>query len=390
MSLGEQPSLGERFQAVGECLKGACPHWELGTSYEGWMEAHRREKDRLVPLVVSKLRQHMRDMSAHQRIGRWEVYAVDGSDGECPRTQANQEASSDKGRPGGTPLLSMTTLYHLGLGLPWSFRVGPSTQSEREHLHQMLDDLPEGSLLVADAGFISYALAREMMEKKRHFLLRVGGNVNLLKNLGYGYEVEGETIYLWPLDQQDHQQPPLKMRLIVIRKLGKNPIYLVTDVLDASELTAEEAEEIYYGRWNIELFYRDTKQTLGHDGVQSRTPTNSQLEMTWALIGVWLLKLMTIRQLDDAKIAPSKASVAQARNVVRRALRNAARPRPRSSFKEAMRACQIDRYCRAQPKASRNYPRKKRYQLPQPPKIKLATEPQRQLAQQLLSILVAR
>jgi hypothetical protein len=388
MALGEQPALTQRFAAVREALQDACPHWQLGTSYEGFVDAQRREQARLIPLVVAKLRAHGRALAEHQRIGGWQVYAVDGSDGTQPRTRANQEVASDKGKPDGMPLLSMTVTYHLGTGLPWAFRVGPSSESERGHLGEMLDELPEEALLVADAGFIGYDLCRKCIEKRRPFLLRVGGNVHLLESLGYEYEVHGETVYLWPNDQQDRGQPPLQLRLIVIRDAGKQPIYLVTSVLDAEQLTCAQAREIYHARWGIEVFYRGTKQTLAHDGVQSRTPVNGYLEMTWALLGAWLLKLMTVRQLVKANVAPRKTSVALARNLVRRALRNAPAPRHRS-FAQALAACRVDGYHRKRPKSSRNYPRKKRHQPPQPPKIKSASALQVQLAQRLTPLTLA-
>ncbi len=271
MAVGEQVTLTERFAAVCECLKDACKHWQLGTSYDGWVDAQRREQYRLVPLVVSKLRQLTRELVGYQQIEGWEVYAVDGSDGVCPRTKAQQAVTSDKGRPGGRPLLSMTVLQHLGSELPWSFRVGPSTESERGQLDEMLDDLPAGSLLVADAGFAGYDACRKMLEKQQHFLLRVGGNVHLLQTLGYDYEVQGDIVYLWPLEQQKQGEPPLMLRLIVIQDEGKQPIYLVTSVLDLAQLSFAAARRIYHARWGIEVFYRGTKQTLGHDGVQSQT-----------------------------------------------------------------------------------------------------------------------
>lgn len=387
MGWGEQQTLGERFVAVCDLLKEACPHWQLGTSYEGWVDAHRRERDRLVPLIVKKLREHMRELAEQRSFGRWEVYAVDGSDGACPRTKANQEASSNKGQIGGMPLLSMTVMHHVNLGLPWDFRVGPSTESERMHLWEMIDNLPQGALLVADAGFIGYECCRQMIEKKQHFLLRVGGNVNLWQDLGCGCEVDGETVYLWPLEQQEKKQPPIQLRLIIIREPNKQPIYLVTSVLDAHQLTLEESHQSYYARWSVELFYRDTKQTLGHDGVQSRIPTNSYMEMTWALLSVWVLKLMTLRQIDVTNVEPRRVSVAQARDVVRRAMRN--HPRLRLSLAEMLAACQIDPYARTTSKASRGYPRKKRHKPPQPPKIKLATQKQRQLTQSLTPLSIA-
>jgi hypothetical protein len=381
----------ERFATVCACLRAACPHWSLGSSYEGWVQAQRREAARLIPAVTQKLRQHMQAFGEKQRrCGRWEVIAVDGSAAACPRTLANQQALGDVGKPDGVPQLSMTILLHAGLLMPWAFRVGPSTESERAHFREMLDELPEFALLVGDAGFIGYDLCREMHGKNQDFLLRVGGNVHLLNNLCYDYEVDGETVYLWPLEQQSRRQPPLALRLIVIEDAGRQPIYLVTNVLDAARLTRDEASAIYRRRWDVEVCFRTLKQTLGHDRMASRTPENCYLEMRWAILAVWMLALMTARAAESTGAAPRQASPAAARNVVRRALRNLApHPRARRNFRSALAACQRDRYERARLKTSRNYPRKKRHEPPSPPKIKPPTKAQRQLAQQLTPLKLA-
>ena len=117
------------------------------------------EQQRLFPFVVQRLRRHMQSMTDHQRCGRWEAYAVDGSEFVCPRSEENQRAMGEVGKPNGMPLVSLTTLYHLRLGLPWALRVGPGTDSERSHLRDMVGELPSGSLLVADAGFVDTTYA---------------------------------------------------------------------------------------------------------------------------------------------------------------------------------------------------------------------------------------
>jgi len=404
MAWSETPQLVERFAAVRACLHEACPHWKLGASYDGYVQAQQREAARLIPAVTRKLRQHMQAFpEEHRRVGRWEVFAVDGSDAACPRTIANQQAMGDTGKPNGIPQLSMTVLFHVGLAMPWAFRVGPSTESEREHLRDMFDELLAQSLLVGDAGFIGYGLCREMHGRNQHFLLRVGGNVHLLTGLGYHYEVEGETVYLWPLEQQSRRQPPIKLRLLVVEDEGKQPIYLVTSVLDAERLTLAEAGEIYRRRWGIEVSFRTLMQTLAHTATHSRTPENCYLEMKWAILGAWMLELLTVRQVVAAGSTAQKASPAAARNVVRRAMRNSppcgrrtrrGRSRRRRRFARpsllaALAACQTDNYRRTRPKASRDYPRKKRHEPPSPPKIKPSTESQRQIAKQLTTLTAA-
>lgn len=390
MAWGEQTQLVERFHAVTGFLKQTCKHWELGVSYEGWVTALAREQQRLVPLVIQRLRRQMQSMKPYQRCGRWEAYAVDGSEFACPRTLENQQAMGDVGKPEGMPLVSLTTLYHLRLGLPWALRVGPGTDSERAHLRDMANELPSGSLLVADAGFIGYDLCRSLLARKQHFLLRVGGNIHLLSKLGYRLKVRGRTVYLWPVDQQNKNQPPLQLRLIVVKDDDKQPVYLVTSVLDPEALSDREASELYALRWGIEVFYRTTKQTLERHTLRSRTPENCYLELTWAVLGVWLLELMTVRQLVGAGHDPREASPAQARTMVRRVMRNE-QPcgRTRRAFCRILADCRKDRYVRKGLKASRNYPRKKRTKPPGPPIIKPPTKKQIQTAKRLTPITIA-
>jgi hypothetical protein len=387
LSWSEQPQLVERFHGVRRFLKAACPHWRLGTSYDGWRTALQREQPSLLPLITARLRQAMCDLPAFQQRGRWQAFAADGSNVTCPRTLANQQALGDVGQVGGVPLLSLTSLVHLELNLPWAFRVGPGTDSERAHLRDMLDDLPAGSLLVADAGFIGYELCRDLLARGQHFLFRVGGNVHLLSELGYAADSGEQTVYLWPLDQQQQNQPPLHLRLIVVRDERKQPVYLVSSVLTADALTDQEAGEVYAKRWGIEVQFRTLKQTMRHHRLHSRTPANCYLEMTWAVLGMWLLQLMTIGKLHTAGHAPQEASTARAQLAVRRTLRN--EPpclQTRHSLARVLARCCNDHYVRLRPKSSRDYPRKKYTKPPSPPKIKPPSPQQLKQAKQLMPI----
>ena len=382
MAWSETTNLVERFRGIRQFLKLSCPHWKLGTSYSGWVAAQQRELSRLVPLVMERLRFEMRKLVDFQQCGRWEAYGVDGSDAPCSRTLANQAAMGDRGKPDGVPLVAMTTLLHLRLQLPWSFRVGPGSDSERAHLRDMLDDLPANSLLVADAGYIGYELCCHLLERQQHFLWRVGGNVRLLGELGYESETQGSTVYLWPTGFQKRQ--PLQLRLIAIENPDKQTVYLVTSVLDPESLTEQEAADIYRRRWGIEVHYRTTKQTLEFAALRSQTPETCYLELTWILLGVWLLKLMNARAVVRSRCDPSCCSPAQTRDAVRRCLRGEPPCRHgRRSLCKTLRSCRRDEYVRKRRKSSRNYPRKKQSKPPGPPKLKLPDKRQLLAAQQL-------
>jgi hypothetical protein len=387
MGWSETTGLRERFGSIREFLKRSCPHWRLGTSYSGWIAAQQREQERLVPVVIQRFRAEMREWFDLTGFGRWNAFAVDGSDSPCPRTLANQAAMGDKGKPDGIPLVAMTKLLHLRTGLPWSFRVGPGTTSERAQLREMLPDLPLGSLLVADAGFVGYELCRDLLQRGQHFLWRVGGNVRLLTELGYSCDGKGTTVYLWPQEFRD--QPPLKLRLIKLYDEQKQTVYLVTSVLDPAELTDEEAGEIFAARWGIEVNYRTLKQTLEFPTLRSHTPDTCYLELTWMILSEWLLKLLNVRALNSGGVDPLRASPAQARDAVRRCLRN--EPpcrRTRRALPRVLTTCQLDNYQRRRSKASRNYPRKKKQRPPSPPILQSPSPQQLQAAKRLTPLTI--
>ena len=120
----------------------------------------------------------------------------------------------------------------------------------------MFVELPDEALIVADAGFIGYEFWSSMIEAKRRFVTRVGGNVRLLRKLGWATKERNDTVYLWPKGKRN-AHPPLSLRLIRIHD-GRPLLCLVTN-LQEEELSAASALEIYRRRWDIEVFFRTLK-----------------------------------------------------------------------------------------------------------------------------------
>src|SRR5207249_625934 len=155
---------------------------------------------------------------------------------DVPRTAANERAFAPRccrtrrrGRRRradekkvAAPHLALTLLWHLGSGLPWSWRQSSSQMGERAHLLDMLPALPERALLVADAGFVGYDFWEALLTAGHDFVIRVGANVTLLRRLGYYRESQGR-VYLWPDSKRDRGRPPLVLRLVVAAG-GRQPV----------------------------------------------------------------------------------------------------------------------------------------------------------------------
>ena len=392
MAWDEGQTLTTRWDHAGQAVTKLHPHWRLGESYSGFTRALIRLSPALIAALVKRLQAAMKAVAGcHWRSGRWVAFAVDGSRIETPHTARNENGLGCAGRDKTAPQVFLTTVWHLGTGLPWCFRVGPGTDSERSHFRRMIGELPERSMIVADAGFAGYALFMRLLVARHSFLIRVGRNITLLKNLGYYHEERDGLVYLWPGDHRNCR--PLVLRLIELT-MGSQAVCLLTNVLDPNQLGDDEAAALYKQRWGEEVFYRSYKQTMNRRKILSRTPETCQADASWVMLGLWLLSLMTAARIIEAGGDPKEISVAQARDTVRRALRESRRGKrsaarhgeTRRRLRRRRRRVEVpdlsrelaearkDRYERRRSiKDARNYPRKKKEKPPGPPKIRPAT-----------------
>lgn len=388
-------------QVARTLLRGGVPQ---SISYQAFMRLLVRWSDPLLVSLKSVFRRRMETaLKSRFRIAGFCLLGVDGSRVELPRTASNAEpfapaaastggsqrrsrhksrqSSASRRKKGDGPQLWLTALWHAGTGLLWDWRIGPADSSERAHLQTMLEDLPEQTLITADAGFVGYATWQAILEAGHEFVIRVGGNVRLLKKLGYVRESQG-TVCLWPDQQARRRQRPLVLRLVQMHD-GRQPWYLVTSVRSRRTLSDAKVAEIYRHRWGVELYFRHFKQTFARRKLRSRTARHVRCEAHWAVAGLNALLLYSLVVLHRQRICPQRLSVASALRAFRTAMRwSVATSRPGPPLEEQLARCLIDNYVRKN-KSSRHYPRKKYDPPPGPPLIQQATPQQQKLAQQL-------
>ena len=379
-------TLADRFRSARECLVEMFPQRRRpGRSYQGFVKAWRR----LTPWILEALRRHLRER--HQGIaGRfdeqlgWKAFAADGSRVEVPRTAANEKAFGWAGRKKTGPQLFVTTLYHMGTGLPWDWTIGRGTESELDHLRMMLVSLPPGSLIVADAGFTGFDLLGDILAHGHSFLIRVGANVTLLNGLGVDVAQDEDTVWLWPTGKRG--QIPLKLRLIRLSKSvagSSTEMCLLTNVFDRQRLSDETASTFYRMRWGVELFYRAYKQTLEQRKLRSDSPHQAKWELQMGMLAMLLLGLMSVEGIIAGGKDPLSWSVAQALRIVRTAMHTSRRWHRRGDLRRLLSGAVRDGYVRRASKRARDWPHKKHEAPPGVPKIRPATMSESLVAQRV-------
>lgn len=336
---GEEDGLTERFRSGLSILRRLHRPGTWGETYQGFLKILRTWSARLQSLLIGRLRQRMQQLADHGgRIHGWIVMAVDGTRVEAPRTEANlahfgrrvtrrkssrRKTSSRRTiRQPPAPQIWLTVVWHVGWGLLWDWRQGPTGSSERAHLREMIPALPAGSLLVADAGFQGYDYWKELLDQGHSFLIRVAGQVRLIEGLGWTRRHKN-IVYLWPQKARRRREPPIVLRLLEFHD-ARGSLWLVTNVLDPKQLSIRAVQDIYRRRWGVEVFIRGFKQTFGRGKLRSHAPHNVELELDWSLAALWSLELLAVRELVSRGLSPHELSPAGALRAMRDTLHAAA------------------------------------------------------------------
>jgi hypothetical protein len=373
--LDAAPTLKERFDNARQSTVAMfLGRKRPGRTYQGYVKAHRQISRRQIRMTKRQLcRYHRRIAGPFWRRNGWLAFSADGTRIELPRTAANEKAFGCAGREKTAPQLSLTSLYPMGTGLPWAWRIGPGTESEQVHLRRMIGRLPRGSLLVTDAGFSSFDLLWALSQRHVEVLVRMGSHRTLLTGVEDArVQVRGERVWLWP-KQKQAQYPPLTLRLIRIEQANHTPMCLATSVLDEQALTDQQIGQFYRMRWGQEVFHRSFKQTLGQHTMRSGSPGETRRELDWALMAYLILGLWSVQAQIEAHRDPLSWSVAQSLRIVRGAMRSAGRCGRRGHLATQLRRAVKDGYVRKGLKVTRPWPRKKNDHPPGLPKLREAT-----------------
>jgi hypothetical protein len=384
MTWSHGDSQADRF----ECAKAYCQvclqrRRNPGKTVQGFQKALAR----LPVAVLRTLAAGVRLVLAARLADRWLVegfvpMGCDGSRVECPRTTELEERMGQAGKDKSAPTLWVTALVHLRWGVPWGWRFGKGTASERDHLEHLLSVLPRLALLVADAGYFGFRLTERLVRQRVMFLLRMSSNVTLYtrEQVRLQHYREGE-VYYWPSrkDQKSGAQP-LHLRLIRIRaKRRRNDVWLLTNVMDQKRLSHALAGRMYRWRWQNEGCFRTYKHTLKKVKLVSRTVrlVHREAEGSWLALQLLLAQgvLAQTKQMtkqaataseceQEVKCSPRKILMAIREEI------NSAPRRRQPKYEERLHQAQGERRRRTSAKASRVWPRRKPHKPPKPPKLR--------------------
>jgi len=360
-----------------------------GKTLQGFQKALSRIPMRQLRALATGVREHIqRRLGERLLVDGFVPMGCDGSKLECPHTAELEARLEPGGKADSTPMVWVTAFVHLGTGLLWSWCLGPGTADERVHLCRMLNTLPTLALIIADAAYMGYELAWEILRNKRSFLMRLSSKSYLytLEDAVLTEWTEG-LVYYWPERAQRKREPPIRCRLIRIRAShkAKKDVWLLTDVLDPARLTAQMAAKFYRWRWRNEGLFRTYKRTINKIKLSGRTVRLAHREAEVSLLALQILLAHAdlahrspTANAGEPVISPRKVLLA-----IRKEL--GAQDQPRTPcYTERLKGCRVIPRHQASPKARREWPGRKPHKAPEPPNLRTLNDEQKILLHQHL------
>ena len=311
------------------------------------------------------------------RIKGWLPLACDGTRLECPRSEQLQQRLGEAGKPDSAPMAYLTTLVLLPLGLPWSWRWGKGTANELDHLQRLLPTLPERSLIVADAFYLSYELYQAIQQAQAAFLVRMSSRACLytMQEVPLDHFREG-LVYYWPQNMRDRGKPPIPVRLL--RVGAKGDVWLLTNILDRQQLSHKTAAQLYRWRWRNEGMFRHYKRLLKKMKLYSRTLALVHREAEGSLLALQLLLAMAAqsqgrgRQLVISSDSPRR-TLLYIRGAQQTLLRSLG-PRQFEQYKRMLAIVRWEARARHSSRVRQEWPRRKKHKPPGPPKLRVLSD----------------
>lgn len=244
--------------------------------------------------------------------------------------------------------VGVAVLIELGLHNPIAAAIGPREESEMALSGQLIDRLPEASLLIADRYYgipkLLIELRRIHPQGRREFLVRVRGNIQ-----SRVVEVHPDGSALVEIRCGKEKLLVREITGAVWRGKGKaSAVRLWTSLLDWRPHPARALLALYARRWEQESFYRELKVDMRSTPlVQSHTPLTAAQEIAALIIAhallveqrievaavgeVGVLRISFLKTLEAVRglwrfleLSDGIMTAKQVRKVVRRTLRQIA------------------------------------------------------------------
>jgi len=249
------------------------------------------------------------------------VVVVDGTGFSMPDTSANQQEwpQSANQKPGcGFPAGRICACFCLDTGGLLSHRIGNKKSHELPLLRDQHSTFRNKDIFLGDKAFCSYydiatfkemgvdsvvPLARRKPISGGTCVKKISDNDLLIHWKRPPYQEKKSSI-----TREQWERLPTELLLRQIKVTIAQPgfrvkeYYIITTLLDEAVYTANEIADLYFRRWDVELFFRDLKTTLGMDILRCQTPEMIRKEIQMHFIVYNCIRCLMCEAAEQANM----------------------------------------------------------------------------------------
>ena len=278
------------------------------------VQARQRLGEEPLRALFQQLAQAWSRVATTPAVSGLRVLAVDGAVWSAPDTPENRQqlgcCASQYGQ-GDWPQIRAVCLMDAHSHELLDARLGSMHQGELTLAAAL--QVPEQSLTIFDRAYFSSAFLLDWQQRGPHchWLMRAKDNLRheVLKT-----HSPGDYTVRLPVSQRARQLNPhlplhWEVRLIEVR-IGQRTRRFITSLNDVKRYPAKALAQLYCQRWEIELGFREIKQSLqnGQFVLRSKQPALVRQELWGVLIAYLLLRRLMRQMAEHIHVPPLRMS----------------------------------------------------------------------------------
>lgn len=229
------------------------------------------------------------------------VVVVDGTGVSMPDTAENQRVwpQQRNQKPGcGFPRAAICACFCLQTGSLLSYELGNKKSHELPMLRKQWNTFEPGDIFLGDKGFCSYFDLSNFKDRGVDSVITLARRLPVTEAESVRVIGDDDLLIHWKkpvrnkassYSQTDWESLPETLLLRQIKVIVDQPgfrtqgFYIITTLLDAEEYPVSDLADLYFQRWDVELFFRDIKITMGMDILRCKTPdmVRKEIVMHW-------------------------------------------------------------------------------------------------------------
>ena len=229
------------------------------------------------------------------------------------------------------PVLLMLVAQELPTGLAqrpcWGPMYGSEAVSEQALTEQILERLPDQSVLMGDINFGVFSVAFAATQQGHDILLRLQPNRAAVVERGLPLASGLDREVCWrPSDYERRRHPDLhadacvRGRLIVQQVKASDDSVVTLYLFSTLPLTVEQLLRLYGQRWEVETDLRSLKRTVGLQVLRCKSTDMIAKELILAMVGYNLVRAGMNLAAEKNNLDPRQLSFSRSRDVVNAAL----------------------------------------------------------------------